>query len=547
MKDEPLMPASPAYKRFPRRLLTLIVGLLAMAMVLNGCSGGGGETSAEDKRAQTAKELRAKGDQSLTIYNSYTVAGLDPAGSGTHWLFDWGIAENLLQVTEDGEIEPWLAEEVKRDGDLRWVITPRTGVTFQNGKPVDAAAIAAALTRQIAKSKGAQVYFDPATAVTVEDDKVVITTPEPNAMVPAGLAARDNSLQIYDVEVMEAAAGDSAQIAGAGAYTGPYQIDSWTPDLLELSQFADYWQGTPPLKKVTVKVVPDEQARIAGVQSGEADLAFYPSTSAQLELSGSDKAYSLSSDEALQALLIEMNLKQGIFTDVAVRQAFTKAIDYAGIADQVGNGQFQAAESLYPEGKSYQLKNQKFDLAAAKKLLDKAGWVVGSDGVREKDGQRLTVRFVTQAQGPETKDVAIAVREQVAKAGFDLQIVDAEDSAAVKKDPSQWDSSAGLSGSLSGTADPVQPFLVRWTSTGSSNAQGIDNAELDEIGEKLRGEFDESKRDALLEDAQKILVEEEAYVVAGTFKYFTVIASPEWADYTVSSVRRHITFETGKV
>ncbi|PRZ40482.1 peptide/nickel transport system substrate-binding protein [Antricoccus suffuscus] len=530
----------------PRRSPTIIATLtLIVALIVTGCSAGA-SSDGNQGSASAAKELRAKGDGTLTIYNSYTIAGLDPAGTGTNWLFDWGVAENLLQVEDDGSIKPWLAKDVSRDGDTRWVVTLRDGVTFQNGNPVDAEAVAAALTRQIAKSKAAQVYLDTATTVIAEGDKVILTTPAPNAMVPAALAARDNSLQIYDVSVMDAAGGDSSKIVGKGAYSGPYEITAWDPDNLQLKPFAKHWEGKPPLKGITVKVVPDEQARIAGVKSGEADMAFYPSTSAKLELQGDPEAAVLSSKLALQSLLVEMNLKAGIFTDVNVRKAFTEAIDYKGIADDVGNGQFKAAESLYPTEMPFALKNQKFDLKKAKSLLDDAGWTVGSDGIREKDGQKLTVRFVTQAQGPETVDVAIAMKDQVAKAGFDLEINNAEDSAAVKKGPNAWESSVALSGSLSGTADPIQPYLVRWVTGGSSNAQGITNPTIDKIGDQLRGEFDDSKRDQLLKDAQKILVADEAYVVAGTYKYFTVVVGPAWVDYKVSSVRRHITSQTGK-
>ncbi|MEU8896193.1 ABC transporter substrate-binding protein [Nocardia sp. NPDC048505] len=533
------LPGHAPERRRRSRVAATLAGLLAVAMVFTGCASDDGGAAA------SARALRAAGDGTLTIYNSYKIAGLDPIGTGTNWLFDWGVAENLLQITESGEVAPWLAESVTRDGDTRWVVRLRPGVTFQNGKPVDAPAVAAALTRQIARSAAARVYLDAATTVVADGDKVVLTTPTPNAMVPAALAARDNSLQIYDVAAMEAAGGDSAKIVGAGAYSGPYAITAWTPENLVLAPYSKHWEGTPPLKGITVRVVPDEQARLAGVRSGEADMAFYPSTSAKLELQGDKDMHVLSSEQALQSLLVEMNLKAGIFTDTAVRKAFTAAIDYRAIAADVGNGQFAAATGLYPPSMSFAADNQVHDLDAAKRALDAAGWVPGSDGIRAKDGRKLVVRFVTQAQGPETNDVAIAVQDQVARAGFELRIDNAEDSAAVKKDPGAWDSSVALSGSLSGTADPIQPYLVRWTTGGSANAQGVANPEIDAIGAQLRGEFDTARRDALLRRAQEILVRDQAYVVAGTFKYFTVVTGPEWADYRVSNVRRHLTSRTG--
>jgi ABC-type transport system substrate-binding protein len=349
----------------------------------------------------------------------------------------------------------------------------RTNLTFQNGKPLDATAAVAALNRQVAKAKATRVYLEEGSVFTAVDDlHLTLTTPKPNAMVPAALASRDNAFQVYDVAAIEAAAGDSTKIVGQGAFTGPYAITAWTPENLETARYDGYWAGRPALANVTVKVVADEQARIAGVQSGQADLAFYPSPDAKLALHGSSDATFLASEQALQALLIDMNLSAAPFNDVAVRQAFARSIDYAALADQVANGVFDVATGLYPASMPYAVANQSTDVPAAQALLDQAGWTTGADGIRSKDGSRLVVRFVTQAQGPETLALATAMQAQVKKAGFDLQINNAEDSAAVKKDMSAWDASIGLNGSLSGTADPLQPFLSRWTTGGSANAQG---------------------------------------------------------------------------
>ncbi|WP_028707936.1 ABC transporter substrate-binding protein [Propionicicella superfundia] len=515
-----------------RRTWTAIISAV-LAIVLAGCGSGAGAPT------------QSAADDHLTIYNSYKVASLDPNESGTNWLFDWGIAENLLQVDESGEIQPWLAEKVERATDTTWNITLRSGLTFQNGTKLDAAAAAKALNRQVTGSKASQVYMDAKSVFTATGDlTLTLTTPQPNAMVPAALASRDNAFQIYDVSVVEAADGDSTKIAGKGAFTGPYAITSWTPENLEMTRYDGYWAGTPAMAAVTVKVVADEQARIAGVQSGQADLAFYPSPDAKLSLDGRTDAYFLQSELALQALLVDMNLTAAPFDDAAVRTAFLMSVDYAQLAEKVANGVFDTATGLYPASMSYAVANQKTDVEQAKTVLAAAGWTEGSDGIRTKNGTKLTVRFVTQAQGPETLALASAMQAQVKEAGFDLQINNAEDSAKVKADMSAWDSSIGLNGSLSGTADPIQPFLSRWTTGGSANAQGLSNAKVDAIGAKLQTTFDEGERDTLLKEAQNIIVTENAYVFAATYKRFLVVASPAWKDYTVSNVRAHLRWNT---
>lgn len=516
----------------PIRRWVAVVGVLA-ALVLSGC-GNGAPTSSDTPT-----------DDHLTIFNSYKVASLDPIESGTNWLFDWGIAENLLQVDQSGKIQPWLAEKVEKRTDTEWDITLKPNLTFQNGKKVDAKAVAEALNRQVTKSKASQVYMDAKSVFTTTGDlTLTLTTPEPNAMVPAALASRDNAFQVYDVEAVTAAAGDSSKIVDTGAFTGPYTITSWTPENLEMNRYDGYWAGTPAMAKVTVKVVADEQARIAGVQSGQADLAFYPSPDAKLSLEGQSGAHFLQSEMALQALLVDMNLTAAPFNDASVRSAFTKAVNYEELSTKVANGVFDTAKGLYPEALDYAVNNQATDLDAAKKLLDEAGWKTGDNGIRSKNGKQLTVRFVTQAQGPETLALASAIQAQVKQAGFDLQINNAEDSAAVKEDMSAWDASIGLNGSLSGTADPIQPFLSRWTTNGSANAQGLSDTTVDEIGVKLRKTFDETERNTLLKEAQKIIVEDNAYVFASTYKRFLVIANDDWKNYEVSNVRAHLRWNT---
>lgn len=484
-------------------------------------------------------------DQTLTIINSYKVANLDPIKSGTNWLFDWGIAENLMQVAEDGTVEPWLAESVERSDDLTWSIQLRPDMTFQNGKPVDAEAVARSLNRQIAESEAVQIYMSPESEFIVTGDlSLELTTPEPNAMVPAALSARDNAMQVYDVDALEAAAGDSEKIVGAGAFTGPYAITEWNPELLELDRYDDHWAGTPAMSHVTVQVVADEQARISAVQSGQADLAFYPSPDAKLALAGESNAYFLSSELALQALLVDMNLTRAPFDELPVRQAFIASVNYDELAAGVSNDVFDVAKGLYPESMPYALNNQAEDVDKANELLESAGWTLGPDGYRSKDGQTLTVRFVTQQQGPETLALAQAMQSQVKRTGFDLQIINSEDSGTLKQDMSAWESSIGLNGSLSGTADPIQPFRWRWTTGGTANYQGLSDPRLDEIGDELATTFDEQERNELLKEGQRIIVEDEAYVFSAAFKRFSVIASPQWQDYQVSNVRAHLRWNT---
>lgn len=487
----------------------------------------------------------ASNSNTLKIVNSYKCASIDPAFSGSHWLFDWAAADTFMKVTEDGKIVPNVLKSLDRIDDLNWKLTIRDNVKFQNGKVLDAQMAARAITRQLEKSKRAQLLLKGCTAKVTGPMEVVITTPVPNASVPRALAARNSSLFVYDVDVMEAAAKDYSKIVNAGAFTAPYEIVAYTPEYFKLKRFEGYWAGKPALEEIEIKVVPDEQARIKAVQTGEADLAFYPPFEAAFTLKKRQDAFFKVSKKALQSLLIYINLQAPPFDDVNVRRAFSKGIDYRQIAEDVSEGIFEKASGIYPYDMPYSLSNQKFNPKEAAAILEKDGWKLGKDKIRYKDGKPLTISILLSPRGPEVKTVCIAIQNQLKKIGMDVQLIVNEDVRGFQKEnPKAWHSSIGLTGSLSGTGDYIQPFIRRFTTGGDWNFGKISHSRIDEIGREIQKTFDIDQQYELLREAQNILVEENVMILSSSFKRFMVVTSSQWKNYEVSSYRRHITFET---
>jgi peptide/nickel transport system substrate-binding protein len=158
---------------------------------------------------------------------------------------------------------------------------------------------------------------------------------------------------------METAAKDYSKIVNAGAFTAPYEIVAYTPEYFKLKSFDNHWAGTPALAEIESRVVPDEQARIKAVQSGEADLAFYPPFEAAYTLKDRGDAFFRVSAKALLSLLIYLNLQAPPFDDVHVRRAFGLGIDYRQIAEDVSEGIFEQAKGLYPHDLPYAVPNQR--------------------------------------------------------------------------------------------------------------------------------------------------------------------------------------------
>ena len=484
-------------------------------------------------------------EKTLRILNSYKCASIDPAMSGSHWLFDWAATDTFMKVTEQGEIVPNVLKSLEKIDDLNWKLTIRNGIVFQNGKKLDGRAAAKAIQRQLEKSKRAKLLLGESKVKVTGPMEVVLTTPDPNSSIPRALAARNASLFVYDADVMEQAGGDMSKIAGKGAFTAPYEIIEYDPEYFKLKRFDGYWQGKPALEEIEIRVVPDEQARINAIQSGEADLAFYPPFEASYTLKNRKDAYFNVSEKALQSLLIYINLQAPPFDDLGVRRAFSMGINYRQIAEDVSDGVFIEAKGIYPSDLPYAVHNQTYDPEMAGQILDKAGWKKGKNGIRYKDGKPLSISLLLSPRGPEVKTVCIAVQSQLSKIGMDVNLNVNEDVRGFQKENKRgWHCSIGLTGSLSGTGDYIQPYIRRFTTGGDWNFGGINNSEIDKIGRKLQTTFDTEQQFDLLRQAQEILVSENVYVLSSAFKRFMVVASPEWKDYQVSSYRRHITWQT---
>ncbi|WP_300007702.1 ABC transporter substrate-binding protein [Pseudonocardia sp.] len=478
----------------------------------------------------------------LRIATSFTIDSMDPIQEG-FWMPEFGVAETPMRVTPDGELEPWLIAGLDRSDERTWVLTLRPDVTFQNGTPLDAAAFAASMTRQLIESPSAQAQLAGATAAASGELEVTLTTPTPDASVPHALA-NEAVFAIYDSATVQAAGEDVASLVGAGIYTGPYAVRALDEQRVELDAFAGHWAGPPPLPGVTVRFVADAQARILAVQNGETDLALYVPTDAKQVLEGDPSAVFVTPERGTGTATLMINLQREPFADPAARRALSLGIDYAQIATEVLDGAYDVAQSLYSTVHDFAVPNQRTDTAAATALLDGAGWLPGADGVRAKDGTPLRMVLLTYPQQPDTQTMAIAVQSQLAPLGFAVQIRQVEDVNAALADDPDWDAAVVFNGTAGFTGSP-EPFLRRYLVTGGDrNYGGVADPELDELTARLGATFDEAARADLLARIQEIVITERTYLGVLAVKRFPVVAAPEWAGYEPSNSLNHVTADT---
>lgn len=482
-------------------------------------------------------------ENTLRIVTSFRIQTLEPARPASYFLVEFAVAELPLMLDAEGKLRPHLLESYERIDPRNWRLRLRPKIRFQNGRPLTAAAMAAAMNRQLRESASTRAALPGATVQARSDGEVMLTTAQPDATVPAALAD-ELVFPIYDVEAVEAAQGDPARLLASGCFSGPYQPTSLDDRGLRLMRFDQYWRGRPPLDAVSIRFISDPQARVLAVQNDEADLALYPPSEAQRMLAGAANAFFVTSARSHGGPRVLLNLRNAPFDEVAVRQAFRLALDYESLARDVMDGIGEVATGFYPSVYAWAVANQKRDPAEAARLLEAAGWQANVAGPRMKNGQPLEIILLTYPQQPDWAKIATAMQAQLAAVGFRVRIQQVDDINAAMKTQDAWHCSINSPGLVT-TGGAPDPFLRdHLHSRGERNYGGVQDAELDRLLDELGIAFEESRRTELLRRIQQILVEEKVYEVRPVFMRARVVAGARWRGYRPSAQLHHITWET---
>ncbi|MGH8931630.1 MAG: ABC transporter substrate-binding protein [Egibacteraceae bacterium] len=435
----------------------------------------------------------------------FSVGDLDPVVAYSGF---YGIAQPVTRVNLDGEVELTLAESLEQPTPNLWVLTLKPGITFQNGRPVDGQAVAAAFTRQLAERPSAADAIPGAKVEATGEREVTITTEQPQRLVPVALAVADD-FGVYDVDAVAGAADTGPAIAGLGAFTAPYEVVELTDTHMTLERYAGCWEGRPPLAGVEVSVVQDVQARLAAVESGEIDIAYsmnVPEVARALAGGEGDVRMNLT-EAAVDLVRLYLNNAEPPFDDPAVRRAVRAALDYETIATGFLEGTQEASHGLFPDTLPQAADDLVTDPKAAAALLDGAGWVAGPDGTRAKDGVPLEVALLIYTERPELGPVSLAIQDQLGDLGIGVEIIEQSYDAAMYDDLSRWDAALYLDYSVSATGVPDTALPSYLRTGGAFNYGRISDPQLDSLIDNLAVAPDDATRDQLLADIQELVAD----------------------------------------
>jgi peptide/nickel transport system substrate-binding protein len=442
----------------------------------------------------------------------------------------FSVFDALFRIAPDGVIVPNLATEVpslenggiSEDG-LNWRVRLRDDVKWHDGTPFTAEDVK--FTLELIVNPDFRAWRT--TGHSLVRDLTVVSPTEISWRMENAFAPYMSFLTetfIVPKHILEGEADPNATaFAQAPIGTGAFKWGQRVPgDHLELVANPDYFGEGPYIKQLVFKYIPDLTVFYSQFESGDVDLTgqVYITPDRYEDAKNlPDRTITLVPKSSFESFYLNLGRPQ--FQDLAVRQALYAAIDRKAIIESLYYNVPTPTETFMPRQSFYYNPNlpvQEYNLERAAQILDEAGWLPGSDGVRAKDGVRLSFTNSTTSGDPLREQVQQFLQQTFGSIGIEMAIENLP-SAVMWGDfwqQSQFDSVIVGSTWVIG-ADPDVTNRIHSGSTvakggrGSNNAQYA-NAEVDALLEKGARTYDPEARREIYFRVQELVRNDLPYL-----------------------------------
>lgn len=403
-----------------KRMISLLLAAAMTAALLGGCQSG---------RAEEQNVTEQNGEERTSVViamgpTSEPEAGFDPAygwGAGEH-VHEPLIQSTLTVTNTDLTIGYDLATgySVSEDG-LTWTVTIRDDVSFTDGEPLTAEDVAFTYnTVKEASSVNDFTMLDSAEAV--DDTTVVFHMNRRFSIWPYTMAV---------VGIVPEHAYDSETYGADPIGSGRYILKQWDRgQQVILEANPDYYGEAPKMQRVTILFM-EEDAAFLAAQAGEVDAAYTSATYSDQSIDGFHLDSYASVDNrgfnlpAVPSGTDEEGRTVGndLTSDVLVRRAINIGVDRQEMIDNVLNGYGTPAYSICDQMPWYNEASEvEYDPEAAAELLDEAGWTMGDDGIREKDGVKAELNLLYATGDSVRQALAADFADQLGELGISCTI-----------------------------------------------------------------------------------------------------------------------------
>ena len=409
--------------------IPLVIAMLAVMIVAGSC------TTAQDPTDNGDDERPQDDLPELIIAIAREGEGLDPqqVTGVNYWLHGLIVTPPVSIGLDQTELLPYGAQEVDVSPDgMQLYLTFDPERMFHSGNPVTAEAYKQSVERYRETSPYA-FDFDSVDEMDVDGNMMTMNLHAPGPGIVVVLASEYGA----PVDVLKANEMGEADFNRQPYACGPYIVEEWVEDshvvLVRNDDYFDYLpfvdnNGPFHFSKVTVRFIPDDFIRVSELRAGNVDI-IQEVPAEHIQSLEDDPNVNVLSFLRDNTMFLAINHDSFPLDDESVRLAVALAIDRDEVAELLNH----AIKPTYgivskgmlrhdPETEAYLRSEYAHNADRARQVLEEAGWEEGSDGVRVKDGQRLTFEFAYASDATFPQRSAPLFQAQLERVGFDVQM-----------------------------------------------------------------------------------------------------------------------------
>ena len=420
------------------------------------------------------------------------------------------LYDGLLQLDENLQPIPDLAQSWENPAPTTWVFHLRDGARFHDGVPVTADDVVytfETILDPATRAPQRNLYIPIETIEPVDHLTVKFTLSEPYAPFLSYL-----DMGIVPRHLVEAGHDLGSMPVGSG----PYRLSRWEKgSKIVLEANVDHWGGIPTVPLVEVVLVPDNTARAQAFEAGDLDLIQSPLAPQDIKRLGSDDRFQNRVQPGIAITYLNFNTATTHLSDPRVRRAISMLVDQETIIGQIYEDTDDKAQSIFPPtswAHSSEIAQPLFDPEAARRLLSELGWRDSDgDGVLDRNGNRLAVRLGTHSEDVNRVQTVEFLQNTLSQSGIEASIEISDwPSFSVRRDAGDYDII------LLGWTQIVDPDRVTFEqlhSTGGLNWGRYRNSRLDALLEMGRSARSREERERAYRDAARIVADEVPYYI----------------------------------
>ncbi|MDA2384770.1 ABC transporter substrate-binding protein [Bacillus cereus] len=525
--------------------------LMSSSLVLSACGGQEDSASTEPVKQQDLKNVKIEKiaatdktkvpDKAKNRKDTLVVGISKPGGVFLPYFQQNGwdgnvtsvIFASLVSTDKQGKPIPELAEKWDVSSDqLTYTFHLRKDLKFSDGSPLTADDVAFTLTllhdkayegevdiSQYAVKGGKEYKEGKATSIegiqVVDPQTIKITTEKVNSQAIFVLGGTVLSKAYYGKDYKQNTSLDYLKdLYGKPLAAGPYKFEKYIPGQeVRFVANENYYAGKPKIQNFIYKITSGD-TKLQLFQTGEVDHTGLGTGDEVLEQAKALEFANIQIETAPSFSYIYMNNNKPYLKDKKVRQALIYGLDRKKYVDTALKGYGTVANvPIHPTSWAYTeegVNKYEYDKEKAKKLLDEAGWKVGSDGIREKDGQKLKLSYFGPSSAKDSDLLIPIAKENYKEIGveFNPEFMDFNTMLS-KVNKGEYDL-ASVSTPI--TSDPSET-AGEYLSTANETSLGYKNAKVDELIQKGIETVDIEKRKPIYKELYKELSDDPPVIL----------------------------------